>query len=142
MSRQNILLPVSEMAARYRAGESTRALGRACGVDNMTIGRRLRAAGVEMRPCGGPPGNKNGVKRGGPLHVDGQGYLGTYDRDGRQCFIHRACWEAYHGAVPEGHVVHHVDADRQHNVIENLACMSNGEHAALHNGRRTKNESR
>ena len=111
MSRTSIPLPTSELAARYEAGESTYALGTAYGVGHMTIWRRLAAAGFKMRGRGGVLGNKNRLglhKRGGPLHIDEQGYLGTYDRDGKKRRIHRGCWEAHHGPVPDGSLVHHI----------------------------------
>ena len=132
-------LPDAEMARRYEAGESTWALARAYSVSHETIGRRLRAAGVKMRPRGGPQGNRYGRgkagwhKRGGPLWVSKDGYLATHGREGKQCHIHRGCWEAYQGPIPKGHVVHHIDGDQTNNAIGNLACMTNGEHVGLHN---------
>ena len=129
-------LPVAEIVERYEGGENTRALGHAYGVGHATVWRRLRAAGAKMRTCGGPVGNKSCLgryKRGGPLCLVGSGYLGTHDREGEQCYVHRACWEAYHGPVPSGYVVHHRDGDRQYNEIENLACMPRSEHVKLHN---------
>ena len=135
MSRRNIRLPVDELVARYEAGESTRALGRAHGVSGPTVSRRLHAAGVEMRSVGAPPGNNyhhGKHRRGGPLHTDRKGYLRTYDREGKKCAVHRACWEAHHGPIPEGHVVHHVNEDRVDNRVENLDCMPDAEHGQLH----------
>ena len=133
MSRRNIDLPVAGIAVRYRAGESIRVLGRAYGVANKTIWNRLHAAGVEMRPRGGPRGNKNGMHRsGGPLHDSGGGYLGTYDREGKQSRFHRGCWEAYNGPIPEGHVIHHINGEILDNGIENLACVPHEEHARMH----------
>ena len=133
-------LPVAQMARRYEAGESTYQLGRAYGVCGETVRKRLWGAGVAMRPPHAPLGNKYGLGnksrrgqhgRGGPLSTN-HGYLNTYDREGRQCGVHRGCWEAHHGAVPNGFVVHHDDEDRLNNAIENLACMTNAEHLRLH----------
>ena len=131
-----IELPVAEIVERYGTGESTRALGLAYGVGCWTIQDRLHTAGVELRPRGGPFGNTYALghhRPGGPLSFDGDGYLRTYDRDGKSGSVHRGCWEAYHGPIPCGHVVHHRDGDREHNDIENLACMPRGEHVAIHN---------
>ena len=129
-------LPVDEVVKRYRAGESTPVLGRAYGVDQKTIWSRLVSAGVEMRGFG-LRGDKSGNhKPGGPLHVTGGGYLGTCDREGKKCGVHRGCWEAYHGPIPSGFVVHHADEDRLNNEIQNLACMTHGEHVGLHNTER------
>ena len=135
-------LPVKELCDRYRiAGESACEIASAYGVSSRTVRRRLHEAGVEVRPGGGPAGNKHGLgnksklgqhKRGGPLHDDGRGYLGTLDREAKLCRIHRGCWEAYRGAIPAGHVVHHINGDKFNNHIENLLCMSDAEHKRLH----------
>ena len=136
-----IELPVEEITVRYRAGESTSTLGCAYDVGRITIGRRLRAAGVKMRPRGAPQGNQYGRgkagwhKRGGPL-CDCHGYLQTKNREGKNCSVHRGCWEAYHGPIPSGHDVHHLDDDQQHNAIGNLACMPHGEHMRMHGTQR------
>lgn len=135
-----IELPMEEVAARYGAGESTTVLGRAYGVGGHTIWRRLRAAGVELRPPGAPPGNKYGLgnkSKLGRLHVSSaffgnEGYLCTYTRERKQARIHRGCWEAHHGQIPEGHVIHHINGDRTDNRIGNLACLPHGEHTRLH----------
>ena len=124
---------VDEIARRYEAGESRRVLGRAYGVHDVTIWRRLRAAGVKMRPSGGRLGWH---KRGGSLFADSSGYLRTLDREGKHCFVHRGCWEAYHGVIPDKHVVHHHDEDRRNNVVGNLSCMPKGDHMRLHEKRR------
>jgi len=137
--RRNIDLPVDEMVKRYEAGETTWALARGYDVCQETICRRLYAAGVVMRPCGFPAGhtlNHGRHKRGGPLHTTDGGYRGTLDREGKICRVHRACWVAYHGAIPDGHVVHHLDGNPANNDIENLSCVSHGEHWRLHNIKR------
>ena len=133
-----IELPVDEVAVRYEAGESIWTLGTAYGVDQKTIRHRLRAAGIKLRPPGARPGNKNGRRRGGPLCLLGAGYLCTADRDGARCYVHRGCWEAYHGPIPDDHVIHHRDGDRLNNAIGNLSYMTNGEHTALHHKERAR----
>ena len=131
-------LPVHELVARYEAGESTRMLAHAYGVCRDTAWRTLRAAGVKMRRSGGQLGNKHALggkgrpKRGGPLHVDGQGYFGTRDREGKRCGVHRGCWEAHHGPVPDGCVIHHINGDTLDNEIGNLCCMVDSEHRRMH----------
>ena len=137
--RPRLELPIDEMAARYVAGESTYELANVYGVSQMTIWHRLDDIGFKMRRGGASFGNQNLLghyKRGGPLHITTGGYFRTNDRDGDICWIHRGCWEAHHGPIPEGHAVHHIDGNRQHNEIDNLLCMSKSEHAALHNRKR------
>ena len=133
-------LPVAELAKRYGAGESTYILGHAYGVGHMTIWRRLRAMGVKLRPRA-QPGNKNALgnksrlgwhKRGGPLYIGVKSYLSTNDREGRQCYVHRGCWEAHNGPIPHGWVIHHINGNPLDNAISNLACLSDTEHKHLH----------
>ena len=124
-----IELPVEEVVSRYRAGETTYALAHAYGVGQMTIARRLWAAGVKMRS--GHRGWPHKHKRGGPLHACRKGYLRTNDREGKRCIVHRGCWEAYHGTIPAEHDIHHINGDILDNRIGNLACMSHIEHLGV-----------
>ena len=128
MMAWRIELPADEIVARYEAGESARGLGQAYGVSRGTVQRRLLAADVTMRPRGRPWG---WFKRGGPLSIN-HGRLGTRDCEGKPQYIHRGCWEACCGPVPDDYVVHHIDGDRMNNEIENLACLPHGEHTRLH----------
>ena len=139
MSRRNIQLPVDELVARYKAGESTWAIGRAYGVSHETVRHRLLDAGVKMRTRGeaggGQLGNKSRLgwyRRGGPLYTGSSRYLSTYDREGKGQLVHRGCWEAHHGAIPCGHDIHHINGSILDNCIENLACMPHAEHRRLH----------
>jgi len=127
-------LPIAETARRYEAGESSTQLGHVYGVSSPTILSHLRRAGVEIRAPGAQLGSKRVPgwhRRGGPLYTS-QGYLRTADREGRGQLVHRGCWEAYYGAIPEGYVVHHCDGDILNNEIENLMRMTHGEHSRLH----------
>ena len=62
-----MVLPIDEMAARYRAGETTREIAKAYGVCHYTAWKRLVAAGVKMRPCGPVPTHRHTTRRGGSL---------------------------------------------------------------------------
>ena len=125
-----IELPATEIVARYHNGESTPELAHAFDVSQPTIWRRLVAAGVKCRRHGWS--GQGNPKRGGPLHTDVHGYLRTADRSGKMCCVHRGCWEAYRGPIPNRYVVHHIDRNILHNEIENLACMPHAEHARMH----------
>lgn len=125
-----------EVAKRYVGGERIADLAEECGVCKATIRRWLHGMGVKVRN-----GRQWGWHwPGKSLHSDERGYLRTYDREGKRQRVHRICWEAHYGPIPEGHVVHHADEDRQNNAIENLVCMTHGEHSRLHNLRRAKHE--
>lgn len=53
-----------------------------------------------------------------------------YQHKGRR--LHRVVWEAFHGAVPDGCHIHHIDGDKAHNDIDNLACLNPSEHERYH----------
>lgn len=43
--------------------------------------------------------------------------------------------------IPDGMVVHHIDCDKTHNEISNLACVSIEEHEWIHNRSKSERES-
>ena len=48
--------------------------------------------------------------------------------------LHVVIWEHEHGIkVPEGCVIHHLDWNKNHNVPENLVCLTVEEHERVHN---------
>ena len=141
MGTKWIDLPMYEIAVRYEAGESLGQLAPVYRVSRTTIGRRLNAMGVTLRPKGGQRGSLR-HHPGGPFHLDSRGYWISRDRVGKRSRVHRACWEAYRGLIPEGWVVHHVNGDRLDNRIENLLAMSNSKHSALHRTERRRDRRR
>ena len=120
-------LPMEQVVRRYRAGKSTHWLAAAYGVAISTVSIHLKRAGVKLRGHGG-----NCWKYKERFHTDRDGYLLSYDRKAKAAFLHRACWEAYHGPIPDGHVVHHIDGDKWDNEIDNLACLTRADHIAIH----------
>lgn len=53
---------------------------------------------------------------------------------GKRQRLHVAMWEAYWGReVPRGCVIHHLDWNKNNNVINNLVCLTHAEHEAVHN---------
>jgi hypothetical protein len=46
--------------------------------------------------------------------------------------LHRAIWEDNFGPIPTGYIVHHIDGDIHNNCIDNLRCMTMGDHTKLH----------
>ena len=136
---QRVHLPTGWLVSEYVAGRSTISLACSLGVAHSTVCRNLRAAGVKMRRPW------EGIGRHGPLasiRRDVNGYVTAVDRDGKRTKVHRACWEAYNGPIPEGHIIHHGDGDKENNAITNLVCMTNGEHTGLHESLRQATRAR
>lgn len=46
--------------------------------------------------------------------------------------LHRAVWEYHHGKIPKGYHVHHANANRSNNDIENLELLPGKEHCSNH----------
>ena len=46
--------------------------------------------------------------------------------------LHVEIWKFFHGPIPDGHHIHHIDGDPLNNDISNLACLSAEEHYAIH----------
>ena len=116
-------LAVDAMADDYASGLTTREIGERYGCSLHTVQRRFHAAGVPLREAGPKRGQIGFASRGRPSAIS---------RDGKQAFIHRACWEALHGPIPAGYHIHHADGNTMNNAPENLVCLACSEHAALH----------
>lgn len=77
----------------------------------------------------------------GPAHQDKLGRWQVYVRPegrrrrgqrGHSEYEHRLVWMKYHGPIPEGMEVHHINGDMSDNRIENLELMTAAEHNRLH----------
>lgn len=53
-----------------------------------------------------------------------------YQRKGRR--LHREVWLYHNGEIPKGYHVHHIDGNRSHNDISNLALVQGVEHLRGH----------
>lgn len=45
---------------------------------------------------------------------------------------HRVVWEAAHGPIPKGYVIHHIDGNGKNNDLSNLRLMTQKEHLSMH----------
>lgn len=74
--------------------------------------------------------------RGRPYTVGPKGYWRATTKP--KTFLARDMWEAKHGTIPEGHEVHHIDEDKNHNTIDcsNFELKDAGAHARHHNFKR------
>ena len=45
---------------------------------------------------------------------------------------HHYVWQKYKWLIPKNYVIHHINFNKYHNAIENLVCMPDAEHRALH----------
>lgn len=55
-----------------------------------------------------------------------------YSTNRKHTALHRDIWEYYHGAIPEGYDVHHIDGNPTNNALENLQCLSHADHLRIH----------
>jgi hypothetical protein len=70
--------------------------------------------------------------RGSVPYVN-NGYLVTNSRNKTAPIaVHRRVWEAAHGPIPAGHVVHHLNGIKTDNRLKNLTLLTSAEHSQLH----------
>lgn len=77
-------------------------------------------------------GNKpHNTKFDGYERINSEGY--TEVRVAQRVFVpkHRLIWKQHYGRIPEGHIVIFADGDKTNFAIENLVCVSRGDHAIL-----------
>jgi len=85
--------------------------------DQLMISKRVERTLVELNASS---------RSSNPNH-----YVIIENDKGSKC-EHRMIWEHYHGKIPTGHVIHHVNFDSKDNRLENLQCMGYMEHRELH----------
>ncbi len=71
-----------------------------------------------------PSGVTNKGDKAGSMHKDG--YLHVQYK-GRKRLNHRVIYEMFHGPIPNGMQIDHIDHDRTNNQIENLRTATNSQ---------------
>lgn len=71
------------------------------------------------------------------VYLQNEGYLRIRYADpesgsNRFVMLHRYIFEAVHGPIPDGYIVHHVDGDPLNNRLDNLMLMTRKGHSTLH----------
>lgn len=56
----------------------------------------------------------------------------------RKRYVYRLRWEAIHGPLPDGHLLHHLCDNPWCINVEHLEAMTHAEHAALHLAERNR----
>lgn len=77
---------------------------------------------------------------GNEIEIDGQvfpaevvsGYIIISLTDGYRVALHHWVWMKNYGKIPQGYHIHHRDADRLNNDINNLALMTARDHISYH----------
>jgi hypothetical protein len=59
-------------------------------------------------------------------------YYSSGDKEAHERLLHRRVWFDHNGPIPDGHVVHHKDANWKNNDISNLEIVQVSEHARHH----------
>lgn len=130
-----IALPDTEIAGRYRSGETIAELATAYGVSSPTIAKALDREHVKRRPAkqrrGKLKGNANPAWKGG-RRQRGDGYWMVNTEEGER-LEHRVVMEKKIGRrLAPGEIVHHRDGDKGNNDPTNLEVMSQADHARHH----------
>lgn len=76
------------------------------------------------------------TKFDGYERINSEGY--TEVRMAERVFVpkHRLIWKQHYGRIPEGHIIIFADGDRRNFAIENLVCVSRGDHAILNKNKK------
>jgi hypothetical protein len=63
--------------------------------------------------------------------TQGAGY-GSRGLDGKNRLTHREAFEQEHGAIPEGHVLHHLCGQKRCLEVDHMVAISRAEHCKIH----------
>lgn len=125
---------VAAMYADYQRLGSARKAGKLHGRSGQMLDDIFKRHGLALKP--GPKAKAAAVwwqeERWSPDH---QGFFRSTTFASRKAvqgrLLHRVKWERLKGPIPKGHVVCFKDFDRGNCELENLACVSRGEHRKM-----------
>lgn len=70
------------------------------------------------------------------LHIKNQKlyfYISTtINGKNRNFQLHRIIYETFVGKIPEKHIIHHIDGNKQNNAVSNLQLLTAGDHVKVH----------
>jgi hypothetical protein len=68
------------------------------------------------------------------FHEEKKRWFAYWNENGKRFIQSKATWmwERAYGPVPEGKVVHHVDGDSEHDVLDNFELKDRDEHCSMH----------
>lgn len=119
---------LEEMYALYLEGHSTRQVAAVFGVTGQSVHGLFKYNHKPMRAKPAPLAfvefNDNRYT------LRNTGYYGRTNKE--RSLLHRDMWEHHNGPIPNGWDVHHKDANKGNNVIENLECLPKADHTRLH----------
>ena len=65
--------------------------------------------------------------------LESHSYTTKQGRREFRCRTHQIFWEICNNKrIPKGHVLHHIDENKENNSLDNLRLMTRGDHMSLH----------
>jgi len=130
-----ITLPDSEIAERYKDGETIAELAAAYKVSSPTLTKALVREGIKRRKAVKRPGvncGSNNPAWNGGRRIRLDGYIVIWTPNG-EMLEHRFIMEKHIGrSLSKDEIVHHKDENKQNNNLNNLEIMTRSEHASRH----------
>ena len=123
--KYNWRLDAEEVGSLYKAGFSCGEVAKMVGASRQAIWGLLKTHKIKTRKKKLLPFYVyNGYKF--TLNVDGYYRCTTSLID--RIHLHRYVWETERGKIPKGWDIHHIDNNKQNNIIDNLECLPKAEH--------------
>ena len=66
------------------------------------------------------------------LNQDGYFIISSRKEGNFGKYLHRLIYEEHYGKIPKNIIIHHIDGNKQTNLIENLEALSFSKHQSIH----------